>query len=430
MVSQTNEAALETHIENALARDGYRVGNPADFDREFAVDGRLFWEFLEATQPKELAKLSGRPNWRRLVLERLNKKIKKDSVVGVLKRGLDIDDAHFDLLYRLPYNDLNPEVRANFARNIFSVSRQVHFSASNALTSVDMVLFVNGLAVATLELKNPWTGQTAWNAIYKQYNIRDPKEPLFEFGRCLVHFAVDPDEAYMCTQLAGKDSNFLPFNKGNQYGRGNPVNPNGHKTAYLWENVLARESLTNIVEQFAKLTVEKDRKTGKERRTLVFPRYQQLDVVRGILADARQNGVGQTYLIQHSAGSGKSNSITWLAYQLVELYDTAGTANVFDSVVVVTDRRGAGHPDQGQHQAVFRDEEHCGALRERAGAEIQPGGGQETHYHHGAEVSIHRRRYRAAVGPQFCGDYRRGAFVAIRYRRRQGERNPGRAGRG
>ncbi|MCD6706313.1 MAG: DEAD/DEAH box helicase family protein [Thiobacillus sp.] len=339
MVSQTNEAALETHIENALVRDGYRVGNPADFDREFAVDGRLFWEFLEATQPKELAKLSGRPNWRRLVLERLNKKIKKDSVVGVLKRGLDIDDAHFDLLYRLPYNDLNPEVRANFARNIFSVSRQVHFSASNALTSVDMVLFVNGLAVATLELKNPWTGQTAWNAIYKQYNLRDPKEPLFEFGRCLVHFAVDPDEAYMCTQLAGKDSNFLPFNKGNQYGRGNPVNPNGHRTAYLWEDVLARESLTNIVEQFAKLTVEKNRKTGKERRTLIFPRYQQLDVVRGILADARQNGVGQTYLIQHSAGSGKSNSITWLAYQLVELYDTAGTANVFDSVVVVTDRR-------------------------------------------------------------------------------------------
>ena len=339
MVSQTNEAALETHIENALAKDGYCIGNPADFDREFALDGKLFWQFLEATQPKELAKLKDRPNWQRLLLERLNKKIKKDSVLAVLKKGLDIDDAHFDLLYRLPYNDLNPEVVANFQANIFSVTRQVHYSESDTFKSVDMVLFVNGLAIATLELKNPWTGQNVHNAI-KQYRIdRDPREPLFEFGRCLVHFAVDPDEAYMCAQLAGNDSNFLPFNKGFNFGKGNPVNPKGHKTAYLWDDILPRRSLTNIIEQFAKFTVEKDKKTGKERKSLFFPRYHQLDVVRGILADAKQHGVGHTYLIQHSAGSGKSNSITWLAYQLVELYDTGGTANVFDSVVVVTDRR-------------------------------------------------------------------------------------------
>ncbi len=339
MVSQTNEAALETHIENALAKDGYCIGNPADFDREFALDGKLFWQFLEATQPKELAKLTDRPNWQRLLLERLNKKIKKDSVLAVLKKGLDIDDAHFDLLYRLPYNDLNPEVVANFAANVFSVTRQVHYSESDTFKSVDMVLFVNGLAIATLELKNPWTGQNVHNAIKQYRTDRDPREPLFEFGRCLVHFAVDPDEAYMCAQLAGNDSNFLPFNKGFNFGKGNPVNPKGHKTAYLWDDILPRRSLTNIIEQFAKFTVEKDKKTGKERKALFFPRYHQLDVVRGILADAKQNGIGQTYLIQHSAGSGKSNSITWLAYQLVELYDTAGTANVFDSVVVVTDRR-------------------------------------------------------------------------------------------
>ena len=339
MVSQTNEAALETHIENALAKDDYRIGNPADFDREFAIDGKLFWQFLEATQPKELAKLKDRPNWQRLLLERLNKKIKKDSVLAVLKKGLDIDDAHFELLYRLPYNDLNPEVASNFAANIFSVSRQVHYSESDTFKSVDMVLFVNGLAIATLELKNPWTGQNVHNAIKQYRTDRDPREPLFEFGRCLVHFAVDPDEAYMCAQLAGNDSNFLPFNKGFNFGKGNPVNPKGHKTAYLWEDILPRRSLTNIIEQFAKFTVEKDKKTGKERKALFFPRYHQLDVVRGILADAKQLGVGQTYLIQHSAGSGKSNSITWLAYQLVELYDTAGTANLFDSVVVVTDRR-------------------------------------------------------------------------------------------
>lgn len=339
MVSQTNEAALETHIENALAKDGYRIGNPADFDREFAVDGKLFWQFLEATQPKELAKLKDRPNWQRLLLERLNKKIKKDSVLAVLKKGLDIDDAHFDLLYRLPYNDLNPEVVANFEANVFSVTRQVHYSESDTFKSVDMALFVNGLAIASLELKNPWTGQNVHNAIKQYRTDRDPREPLFEFGRCLVHFGVDPDEAYMCARLAGNDSNFLPFNKGFNFGKGNPVNPKGHKTAYLWEDILLRRSLTNIIEQFAKFTVEKDKKTGKERKALFFPRYHQLDVVRGILADAKQNGVGQTYLIQHSAGSGKSNSITWLAYQLVELYDTAGTANVFDSVVVVTDRR-------------------------------------------------------------------------------------------
>lgn len=339
MVSQTNEAALETHIENALAKDGYCIGNPADFDREFAIDDKLFWQFLEATQAKELAKLKDRPNWQRLLLERLNKKIKKDSVLAVLKKGLDIDDAHFDLLYRLPYNDLNPEVVANFAANIFSVTRQVHYSESDTFKSVDMVLFVNGLAIATLELKNPWTGQNVHNAIKQYRTDRDPREPLFEFGRCLVHFAVDPDEAYMCAQLAGNDSNFLPFNKGFNFGKGNPVNPKGRKTAYLWDDILPRHSLTNIIEQFAKFTVEKDKKTGKERKALFFPRYHQLDVVRGILADAKQNGVGQTYLIQHSAGSGKSNSITWLAYQLVELYDTAGTANVFNSVVVVTDRR-------------------------------------------------------------------------------------------
>jgi type I restriction enzyme R subunit len=339
MVSQTNEAALETHIENTLVKDGYHIGIPSDFDREFAIDTKLFWGFLEATQPKELAKLKDRPNWQRLVLERLNKRIKKSSVLSVLKKGLDIDDAHFDLLYRLPYNDLNPEVLINFEANIFSVTRQVHYSQTDTLKSVDMVLFVNGLAVTTLELKNPWTGQNIYNAIKQYRTDRDPKEPLFEFGRCLVHFAVDTDEAYMCAQLSGNDSNFLPFNKGYNYGKGNPVNPNGHKSAYLWEDILTRKSLTNIIEQFAKFTVEKDKKTGKERRALFFPRYHQRDVVLGILADAKQNGVGQTYLIHHSAGSGKSNSLTWLAYQLVELYDNTGTKNVFDSVVVVTDRR-------------------------------------------------------------------------------------------
>jgi len=339
MVSQTNESALEALIEDSLAKDGYLIGSPSDFDREFAVDGKLFWQFLEETQPEELAKLKSHHNWQRLLLERLNKRIKKDSLLAVLKKGIDIDDAHFDFLYRLPYNDLNPEVVAKFEANVFSVTRQVHYSATDTFKSVDMVIFINGLAIATLELKNPWTGQNVYNAIKQYRTDRDAHEPLFEFGRCLVHFAVDPDEAYMCTQLSGNDSNFLPFNKGFNFGKGNPVNPNGHKTAYLWEDILTRRSLTNILEQFGKFTVEKDKKTGKERKSLFFPRYHQLDVVRLILTDAKDNGVGQRYLIQHSAGSGKSNSITWLAYQLVELYDNSGATNVFDSVVIVTDRR-------------------------------------------------------------------------------------------
>lgn len=339
MTTQITESALETHIETTLTTHGYHPGTPSDFDCEFAIDTNHFWKFLETTQSSELAKLKYKPNWQRLLLERLNKKIKKDSVLAVLKKGLAIDDAHFTLFYRLPYNHLNPDVLANFASNRFSVTRQVHYSEADSFKSVDMVLFVNGLAVATLELKNPWTGQNVYNAIKQYRTDRDPKEPLFEFGRCLVHFAVDPDEVYMCAQLTGGDSNFLPFNQGVNFGKGNPVNPTGHKTAYLWQQILSRTSLANIIEQFAKFTVEKDPKTGKDIKKLVFPRYHQLDVVRGLLQRCREEGVGKTYLIQHSAGSGKSNSIAWLAYQLVELYDTTGTANLFDSVVVVTDRR-------------------------------------------------------------------------------------------
>ena len=256
----------------------------------------------------------------------------------MLKRGLDIDSAHFDLLYRLPYNTLNPDVEAKFESNVFSVTRQVFFAAEGS-QSVDMVLFINGLPVATLELKNPWTGQNVHHAKKQYREDRDPKETLFHFRRCLVHFAVDPDDVWMTTQLQGKATTFLPFNRGYQHGKGNPPNPDGPKTAYLWQEVLTRKSLTNIIEHFAKVTEVKDRKTGKVKRTLFFPRYHQLQVVRKILADVRERGLGHRYLIQHSAGSGKSHSITWLAYQLVELFDREGQNNLVDSVIVVTDRR-------------------------------------------------------------------------------------------
>ena len=362
MASKTTEQALEACIEKALTgtckeergegvigeeerepiygpHAGYEAGLAADFDREFAIDRAKFWRFLEDTQAEELAKLSDRPNWQRLVLERLNRKIQKDGILSVLKKGLAIDDAHLTLLYSLPYNDTNPDLRAKFYKNIFSVSRQVHYSDRSPNLSIDMVVFLNGLAIATLELKNPWSGQTVYHAKKQYREDRDPKEPLLQFARCIVHFAVDTDEVYMTTRLAGKKTFFLPFNKGFNFGKGNPPNPGGHKSAYLWEDVLTRESLANIVQHFAKIVEEKDRDSGKVSKTLFFPRYHQLDVVHRLLAHAGEHGVGQTYLIQHSAGSGKSHSITWTAYQLIELYGTGSERPVFDSVVVVTDRR-------------------------------------------------------------------------------------------
>jgi type I restriction enzyme, R subunit len=360
MPSQTNEQALEALIERALvgssreersAREyiseqpsiygpgpghGYEAGHPHDFDREFAIDREKFWRFLESTQPAELDKLKERPGWERLLLERLDRKIKREGILHVLKSGLDIDDAHLTLYYSLPFNDLNPDIAVRFAQNIFSVTRQVHYAEADPMLSIDMVIFVNGLPVATFELKNAWTGQTVYHAC-RQYERRNVKETLLTFARSVVHFAVDTDDIFMTTRLDGKNTFFLPFNKGDNFGKGNPVNPFGHKTAYLWEEVLTRESLANILEHFTILTGKKKDPLAKKR--LYFPRYHQLDVVRRLLAHAGEHGSGHTYLIQHSAGSGKSNSITWTAYQLIELYAQGADRPLFDSVVVVTDRR-------------------------------------------------------------------------------------------
>ena len=343
-VSQTNERALEDCIERSLVeRSRYEKGNPADFDREFALDREKFWRFLETTQPNELDKLKDRPNWQRLILERLDRKIKKDGVLSVLKKGLAIDAAHLTLLYSQPYSDANPKVRENFEHNLFSITRQVHYSQTDPGLSVDLVLCLNGLAIATLELKNPWTHQTVHHAKKQYKRDRDPREPLFQFARCVVHLAVDTDEVWMTTKLDQTDTYFLPLNQGHNYGKGNPPNPGmdgkpgGHKSAYLWEDLLTRPSLTNIIEHFAILPG--DSRTPLQQKSLYFPRYHQLDVVRQLLHHAKTHGVGHTYLIQHSAGSGKSNSITWAAYQLIELYAPGSDLPMFDSVLVVTDRR-------------------------------------------------------------------------------------------
>lgn len=363
MYSDTSEKAFEQAIQRALTghidedglrdmpsphyRDvkhygkGYVSGDAKDFDRHYAIDKRLFWQFLQTTQPDELAKLKNLPNWEKQLLERLRNKINKVGIVSVLKKGLQLNDAHLQLLYKGVYNKLNPNQHREFGQNIFSITRQVYYADAEPDKSVDMVLFVNGLALATFELKKPQRSQDVQRAITQYKQTRDPKTTLFRFGQCLVHFAVDTDEVFMCTRINGEDSYFLPFNKGVDHGKGNPVNDDvgGYKTAYLWNEVLEPHALVRIIEHFAKLVEEKDKKTGKVKKTLYFPRYHQMDVVNYLLAQSKQHGTNQRYLIQHSAGSGKSNSITWLAFQLIELYDTSGRENVFDSVIVVTDRR-------------------------------------------------------------------------------------------
>lgn len=363
MFSNTKEVALEQAIQRHLTgltseelagqpapagHGPFRLGLPGDFDAEYALDTRLFWEFLEATQGKELAKLKARnpADWQRKILERFARLIKKHGVLHLLKKGLAVDDAFFTLMYAAPLASSAAKVHANFAANIFSVTRQVRYSQTNPGEEIDMVLFINGLPVITIELKNAWTGQTARYHGQKQYRDgRDPTQPLLQFGRALVHMAVDTDEVFMATKLAGPTTFFLPFNKGHNEGEGNTPNPRGHKTAYLWEEVFAKESLAGIIQHFVLLEGKATDPLAK--KTLVFPRYHQLNVVRRLLANAATKGVGQTYLIHHSAGSGKSNSITWAAYQLIETYPAKpgipGAKGLdqplFDSVIVVTDRR-------------------------------------------------------------------------------------------
>ena len=371
MPSKTNEQALEQSIEKKLtgtsleelkeegiafqagdrqelyrAGNQYYIGSTEDFNKKIAIDENRFWDFLATTQKEELAKLQKQSDWKLKVVERLDRVIKKYGILQIFRKGLEVDDAHFTLLFPLPLASSSQIVKDNFESNQFSVTRQLRYSIDKPGEEIDMVLFVNGLPFATMELKNHWTGQNAKVHGQDQYKFkRDITQPLLNFGRCVVHFSVDTDEAYMTTKLNGAGTFFLPFNLGNNFGKGNPPNPFGHKTAYLWEEVFTRKSVANILQHFVRFDGADNDPLSK--KTLFFPRYHQLDVVRKLIEDAGKKGVGQTYLIQHSAGSGKSNSIAWTAYQLIETYPetdslpgSKGVSNpLFDSVIVVTDRR-------------------------------------------------------------------------------------------
>lgn len=363
MATQYNEQALESLIEKSLTGycleelkaesmsivsvqelqkqylkgTGYYIGAPSNFDKKYALDTARFWDFLEETQPKELEKLKVSSDWKLKILERFDRKVKKDGILKLLKKGLEVDNAHFTLFYEAPSASSAQSIKGNFNKNQFSVTRQLRYSTVNPGEEIDIVLFVNGIPLATMELKNAWTHQTAAVHGIEQYKkSRDNSQPLLQFGRCLVHFAVDTDEVYMTTKLDGSNTFFLPFNKGNNFGKGNPINPNGHRTAYLWEEIFTKTSWASIIQHF--MLLEGNEKDSLAKRFYIFPRYHQLEVVKNLMADVKENGVGKTYLIQHSAGSGKSNSITWAAFQLIEIEDE-NHRPMFDSVIVVTDRR-------------------------------------------------------------------------------------------
>ena len=317
---------------------GWSGGNFHDYDREYCVDLVQLSAFLRATQPKaaESLGLSSDGPTRRKFLARLQGEISKRGSIDVLRHGIDHGSHHPDLFYGTPSAG-NEKAEERFEQNRFTVTRQLRYSRDETQRALDIGLFINGLPVFTFELKNSLTKQTVDDAVQQYKKDRNPREKLFELGRCVAHFAVDESEVRFCTHLQGKSSWFLPFNRGWNDGAGNPPNPNGLKTDYLWREVLTRQSLTNILENYAQVVGSKDEKTGRKKKTQVWPRYHQLDVVRRLLADAGTRGVGQRYLIQHSAGSGKSNSIAWLAHQLIGL--TKDDAPIFDSIIVVTDRR-------------------------------------------------------------------------------------------
>src|SRR5437867_3350318 len=322
---------------------GYRKRQPEDYDRTLCLLPRDVVDFVLATQQKEWKKLEQHhgQSVREQFLKRLAAEIERRGALDVLRTGIKDSGCKFRLAYFRPASGLNEETRRLHAANLFGVARQVHYSAKSE-KSLDLVLFLNGIPIFTAELKNPLNSQDVEDAIRQYKTDRDPREPLFAYSRCLAHFAVDPDLVYVTTQLAGPKTRFLPFNQGKFGGAGNPPVPptrSGYATGYLWEETWARDSVLDLVRQFIHEVEEEDekgRKTGG--RFLIFPRYQQLDCVRKLVTDARASGAGQRYLIQHSAGSGKSFTIAWLAHQLATLHG-ARDRRVFDSIVVITDRR-------------------------------------------------------------------------------------------
>jgi type I restriction enzyme, R subunit len=329
-----------TVVEGAYTAGSYHKRTSEQYDKSLCLLPKDILDFILITQPKEWDRLKKTTpkETETHFLHRLSDEIRKYGTLHVLRNGLKSLGCKFDLAYFEPVTGLNPEIQRLYQGNIFSIVRQLKYSEKNE-NSLDTVLFLNGLPIFTVELKNPLTGQSIQNAIRQYQNDRDPREQLFVFRRCLAHFAVDPDLVFFTTELKGTNTRFIPFNRGDKNAAGNVKSWEGFATAYLWEQVWARDSVLNLIQYFVHEYDEEDddgKKTGE--RKLIFPRYHQLDSVRRLITASRKHGTGQRYLVQHSAGSGKSNSIAWLAHQLSVLHDEQDNP-IFDSVVVITDRR-------------------------------------------------------------------------------------------
>ena len=343
MPTNTREIGFEAYIENFLIeKNGYEKRKSENYDKTFCIDRELTIKFIKTTQPNEWAQLVEQHGsfTEDKFFKRLNEEIKSRGLLEVIRAGIKDTGSQFSLVYFKPATNINSETNELYSRNIFSIMRQVKYSERNE-NSIDMVIFLNGLPLFTIELKNQLTGQTTQNALRQYKTDRDPKEPLLQFKRCLTHFAIDTEEVYMTTKLAGLKTYFLPFNKGNQMSAGNPPAKNKYKTEYMWDDIWTKDNLLEILGRF--LCLQKEEKEGPNgnkttEETLIFPRYHQLDTVRRLITDSKDCGAGKNYLIQHSAGSGKSNTIAWTAHRLADLHNNEDK-KVFDSVIIITDRR-------------------------------------------------------------------------------------------
>lgn len=339
----------EINFEDAVEKQlvdlhGYRQRNwRTDYDRHLAMDKELVLDFWRSSQGEKLTRYTERYGAEAIdsLLKRLDQEISSRGVLDVLRNGIEDRGVKLDMAYFAPESSFNPETKRLYESNIFSIIRQLRYS-DKLNDSIDTALFLNGLPIFTVELKNPMSGQTVAQAMEQYRADRNPDEKLLSYMRCLVHFAMDPDLVYMTTKLARAGTRFLPFNRGNDGGAGNAPNPNGYRVAYMMDDVWSSDSVLELIGRFLTVTTrESEDSYGRHKveKTLIFPRYHQREAVRRLVADVRNRQVGHNYLVQHSAGSGKSNTIAWTAHRMSELYDTSGEKKVFDSVIVITDRR-------------------------------------------------------------------------------------------
>ena len=368
----TSEKAFENYIQEAMAAGGWSVGDKTLWDKEAAIFPEYVLRFIKGTQPQlwtQMEQLHGVELPGLLIKTLLKERINKGTM-HIIRHGFKFYGKTFKLAYFKPAHGMNPEALALYDQNQFHVTRQIPCHPNDNST-IDMLLSLNGIPLMTLELKNPATGQTWRDAVNQYQTDRNPHAPLFLFQKgAVVHFAVDPEEVYMTTKLNGAKTFFLPFNRGSNpgdidCGAGNPANPDGYRTAYLWEEVLNRDSFMDLINHFIFLETKKEiqyddagirREVTKE--TMIFPRYHQLLCIRDLTRLAAQEGAGHNYLIQHSAGSGKTNSISWLSHRLASLHNQEDQ-KIFDCVVVITDRRVL---DKQLQDAIYQIEHAAGVV--------------------------------------------------------------------